>query len=589
VSYADFLETIRRHVEETAIPVGRQAEGGVQVLDAMAARGLSFRALFLLHLNERVFPRHIREDAFLRDPIRRMLDADLGYKIQEKLAGFEEEQLLFYLLANAARERLTLVTLRTDEAGRPLVPSGYLDEVRRIAPGLKDADLVIPGRWTDRAAHPRLPEFGAAWLMPSECLRGEFVARRRPAPALIRLHPAARIVEPGFAVVEALDRSTPELAEYDGLTGELPQFWESLKGGLAPTKLERYAVCPFRFFAESVLKIRPLEEPEQVGALAPVELGTLAHAILRDVYRIRRDEGFRDRSPGAVLREAAEPLFADYARTYPVGYPLLWELTTQRLVAALELALMDDLDVLGAGPGAPWVPLLFETPMSGLLTLELGDGQETFTLQGRIDRLDWSPSQRAYRVIDYKYTVVSDPRRVESNLERAAVRGKRLQPACYLLMASESFKTRPPEAFGDSAPAPEGVWFYYVMPNAGGRESGVVKRVRFPGDAWTSALRAPLERTLAVVLEGVRSGRFFIYPGGHCDSCDARPLCRKNHQPSWWRARADHQRVDPFRRLQRADPGERGDAVEPDRPHDADKAPASRSRAPRSGRKKGTS
>src|SRR6185295_2436945 len=125
---------LQRHVEESAVPVSQDAETGVRVLDAMAARGLPFRALYVLGLNERVFPRHIREDAFLRDASRRFLEVDLGFKIQEKLAGFEEEKLLFYLLANAATERLTLLGLRSDEAGRPLVPSMYLDEVRRLDP-----------------------------------------------------------------------------------------------------------------------------------------------------------------------------------------------------------------------------------------------------------------------------------------------------------------------------------------------------------------------------------------------------------------------------------------------------------------------
>ena len=64
----------------------------------MAARGVAFRALYVLNLNEKVFPRHIREDAFLRDRTRRFFEVDLGFKIQEKLAGYDEEKLLFTLL-----------------------------------------------------------------------------------------------------------------------------------------------------------------------------------------------------------------------------------------------------------------------------------------------------------------------------------------------------------------------------------------------------------------------------------------------------------------------------------------------------------
>ena len=43
------------------MPAGRVARGygerqGVKVLDAMSARGIPFRALFILGLNEKVFP-----------------------------------------------------------------------------------------------------------------------------------------------------------------------------------------------------------------------------------------------------------------------------------------------------------------------------------------------------------------------------------------------------------------------------------------------------------------------------------------------------------------------------------------------------
>ena len=69
----------------------------MKVLDAMSARGIPFRALFILGLNEKVFPRAISEEPFMRDHIRRRLSEVLGNLIPEKLRGFEEERLLFLL------------------------------------------------------------------------------------------------------------------------------------------------------------------------------------------------------------------------------------------------------------------------------------------------------------------------------------------------------------------------------------------------------------------------------------------------------------------------------------------------------------
>ena len=99
------------------------------MLDAMSARGIPFRALFILGLNEKVFPRAISEEPFMRDHIRRRLSEVLGNLIPEKLRGFEEERLLFYFLLNAARERLYLLYERSDEAGKPKVQSHYLMDI----------------------------------------------------------------------------------------------------------------------------------------------------------------------------------------------------------------------------------------------------------------------------------------------------------------------------------------------------------------------------------------------------------------------------------------------------------------------------
>ena len=102
------------------------------VLNATAARGLSFRALFIVGMNEGVFPRTIREDAFLRDRDREVLERDLGYKVSQKLAGFDEEKLIFTLLVNAAQRAALLFvsTLGRKRQSAGAVVVSYRTETR---------------------------------------------------------------------------------------------------------------------------------------------------------------------------------------------------------------------------------------------------------------------------------------------------------------------------------------------------------------------------------------------------------------------------------------------------------------------------
>jgi hypothetical protein len=109
----------------------------------MEARGDSFRALFLIGLKEGVFPRAIREDPLLSDDLRRLLRDPGGYWILPKREGYDEEKLLFALLAGSARERLYLLYSRSREDGRAEVPSLYLRELARAAGlSLEDAERV---------------------------------------------------------------------------------------------------------------------------------------------------------------------------------------------------------------------------------------------------------------------------------------------------------------------------------------------------------------------------------------------------------------------------------------------------------------
>ncbi|HEX5692272.1 MAG TPA: hypothetical protein VFX76_19790, partial [Roseiflexaceae bacterium] len=101
VSLGDFSDTFEHWLERTTVTDDQRNRDGVMVLGATAARGLSVRALFVLGMNEGVFPRTIREDAFLRDHDREVLETDLGYKVNPKLAGYDEEKLLFTLLVGA--------------------------------------------------------------------------------------------------------------------------------------------------------------------------------------------------------------------------------------------------------------------------------------------------------------------------------------------------------------------------------------------------------------------------------------------------------------------------------------------------------
>ena len=550
VRYAEFHSTLTRFMEERLVRNPSQAENGVRVVDAMAARGLSFRYLFVIGLTDHVFPRHIREDGFFRDSARRFLDIHLGFKIQEKTGGYDEEKLLFYLLMHAAREGVTLLAQRSDEEGRTTIPSWYLQEVGRCVPGLAAVDVPRS------ALHkPRAVSYAdeARWT-PRERLVRHVLQRHEPVLATAGEPAWWRMLENGLAALHDQESDRPHLNAYDGVTGPLPDYWKGL--ALSATSLQRYATCPFQYFVRNVLGLhvsRPTSRSQGPGAL---EVGTLLHEILGKWYdRLERHGWFArdappDFKPLGILKQVAETAFREFEQQNSVGPALLWEMRQEQIMEILERILEQDKRELGN----EWRPILFEEPVKGEMPVKVAKGTTSLSMTGQLDRVDWSSSRRRYRIIDYKFTGSSVM--TDQALARAVVQGTRLQPLLYMELAGQGIPPLLEQKLGlgkdGQSVTCEGVWFYVVAPRELPEEQG------FAPVAFTAETRAGVapqtETLMTTLVEGIRQGKFFIVPGRHCDWCDVRAVCHRTHPASARRAREDYKQIQAHRNVRRQQP-----------------------------------
>src|SRR5438309_7753240 len=449
ITLADWVEQVVRVLERSPVPSEAGDRHGVQVLDAMAARGVPFRALFVLGLNEKVFPRSVQEDPFLREADRAVLARDLGFKIPCKLEGFDEERLLFALLLRSARERVVLSYQRADRDGRPMVPSGYLAELKPHAGG---SELRIKRRPTERWAEQpfaQRPSDSSA-LTPREAgllmiLKGSTSSSLTP---LLRLHQPPELFAHGLTAVSAIDSMKPALTPHDGMVGVARTHWRLLeRHGVSPTALERYAQCPFKYFAEKVLRLEPLKTPDSILVPDARARGTLCHAILRAFYErlYQRNVQPADVASADVERwldEVVAVAFAKFESEEPVGYPLLWSLVKEDLTRLVRTFVENDLQELRT---SGYRPILFEVAVTGSFGATLPDPLNHVPIRGRLDRVDvrQEEGQAHVRIVDYKYTESSGPKLEDRDLATAALRGKRLQPPLYLLAATGVLKEEP--------------------------------------------------------------------------------------------------------------------------------------------------
>src|SRR5262249_46744414 len=132
VTLSDVLNVASAFLLQVGVPPPARRYGAVFIGPVDAARGMSFHAVFIPGLAERLFPRKIVEEPILLDRLRAELSADLTTNTQR----VSDERLALGIAVGAAERRLYLSYPRLDlQQARPRVPSFYALEAVRAAEG----------------------------------------------------------------------------------------------------------------------------------------------------------------------------------------------------------------------------------------------------------------------------------------------------------------------------------------------------------------------------------------------------------------------------------------------------------------------
>ena len=515
LSWEEWVELFRLVLDETSIPIEEDRHQGVQVLDAMTARGRTVRALFVLGMNEKVFPRYVREDPFLRDRHRAVLESTLGYKIDEKLGGHEEERLLFELLSRSATNRLYLSYQRADESGRVMAPSAFIAIAMQDPRFAGKQEETVPRRLTQRISErPSIQD-----LLPVEELAlGCLFQGHDSLPVLDALGRNRLLVEQGLTTLKTIERESIELGLFDGIVGVQASAADV---SFSPTSLERYATCPFQYFAEKVLRLEPVRRLQQ-DHLPPLRIGTLLHESLRVSYERLKllqwpDSALTEALVQSTVQKAVIETFAGHAASQGTGHALLWTLACEQVTELVSAAVSSDqVEYLATG----FRPVAFEASVQGVVSLESDSLSGFLKIHGTLDRVDYRAEPPAARIVDYKFKQGNEISPVDRNLPLSAVRGLRLQPPLYARMTLPSL------------PAVTDVQLLFLAP----QWKQPVTRSTFDAGLWTGPTGDMIRETLSTLVQGIAKREFFILPDGYCDYCEFSGACRRHDTIAWGRS-----------------------------------------------------
>jgi ATP-dependent helicase/nuclease subunit B len=512
----------------------RQRAGCVRVLGARQARTGEFTYLFLAGLTERSFPQLGGDDRLYSAIETRSLN-QVGFRFTERADRVSDEMLLFYEVITRPTRRLVLSYPALDDKAEALTPSPFLDEVRRACGATPIAML------TELNLRPVLPTEQTLWSPREQRLRAIDQALQGSTSEL------AAFVNHSPRHAQGLLSSLQSIAgraehkvygHYDGIfASDRARTHLSKDFGRdhcwSTSQLEQYAACPFKFFANRILRLREL--PELSFGTDNAARGSWFHAAVTWLHRQQLLTRGCIQSYHQAPEEFAEVVHQALSATRkPPQYTdsfaaILYELDQQAL-SQLFTGYLEQTNSYHTESTLPFEPSHFEVAFgpsrsddridalcqSQPWTMQVAG--ETLKIAGQVDRIDLAAvkDRAVFSIIDYK--TGKQPAFKDQDFDT----GLRLQLPLYAL-AAEQFLLQQMGAIAWQI----GYWSVkeqkvkpYVL-------SELIEGEIRPTETWRIE-REKLQRRVLSLVRGIQRGEFPMHNlDQHCTThCEYRTICR---------------------------------------------------------------
>jgi RecB family exonuclease len=456
----DVALAVRRWIEEQTFEP-ESADRGVHLIDDQAARYADFDDIAIVGVVEPDWPERARRNIFYPPSLLK----SLGWPSEKDRRAADDARFLDLVASARRRTRVSVFTLENDAL---VTRSMQLDEIPRA----------------------RLSSF----------------ARADGTDARVFVDEALSLQPVTLAPLAGDERAWAEL-RLSRSPGDAPKFHGTVSGGTpnvwSVSALETYLGCPFKFFAQHVLRLE--EEPEDEEVMDPRRQGRFVHAVFEQFFKTWQDAGHGAMTPEtldqartmftAVVDEALKdlpPAEAGLERTRLLGSPA---------AAGLGEAVMR----MEAERPTPVLERLLEQPLEGEFVFTTPEGSRTIALRGKADRLDLL-EDGTFRLIDYKLGWPPD-------------RTRALQLAIYALCVEQ--RLRPYK--GRHWTLGEAVYLAFKGP----------RRVvpLFSRDGARAEVLAKAQSLLIATVDAIAAGRFPPTPDDvfRCETCSFASVCRKDY------------------------------------------------------------
>ncbi len=423
-----FLSRIRTAARFSRFNTKERPEYGVLITSVNEIRGLKFDYLFLGGMVDGDFPTKYRPEIFKP-----------GKFSSDERKHLLEERYLFFQAVTSWEEKLYL-SYPKQELKKDLSPSVFLIDFKKLfnireLTELPSRNLILSGQQlfehidelniSDKLKRIFLNAYNIdLQIIKDKIETDNFKLNLRSSETEDKLfsNPAASDL-PFVKKLEALQNRTYSISQ-----------------------LETYALCPFKYFVERILNVKPIKEPTE--EIEPIEFGNILHNILFVFYTELSKRQIKLANCSDETFSFAEKLLFEIAETETENSALIKGLNFYErekilgingnrkqsiLYKFLEYERNDD---------SGYVPAYFETTFGFDNKNGAGGNFEIggVKLRGKIDRIEINQSENKLNVVDYKSGASSPSGNDIQN-------GLSLQLPVYLFAASTLTKTEANKMF----------------------------------------------------------------------------------------------------------------------------------------------
>ena len=400
ITFESYMQILKTGLGESKLGTIPMAQDEVTVGDVDRSRSHKIKAVFIIGLNDGMFPSINKSEGFLNDNDREKIKQNGVELAKGTIDRIYEDNFNIYKAFTTAEERIFLSYSSSDMEGKSLRPSVLVSRIKKIFEGLKETSDVI---YRKSEISTKENTFKELLTNLRQFRDGEEIAQKW-FEVYNLYNESEEWHEKLASAIKALNyTNTAEKIKKENVE---KMYGSTLKTSVS--KLEQYSGCPFSYYLKYGLK---LNDKETFNVEA-VDTGSFMHDVIDNFFGVieERKINLKEITDEELEKIVAEivseklKLNRNYIFTTTEKYKVLsnrlQKVVTMSVKYIVQSLKQSEFEVFGHelefGGDGQYKPI----------TVITEDGKKV-EITGKIDRVDImkNPDGTYVRIIDYKSSV----------------------------------------------------------------------------------------------------------------------------------------------------------------------------------------